>query len=104
MGFVAPQESLTHNKERQRPTFTYRTVRESIKLLNLIVISLHFTVLSVFLKHIIRREIVFAASCTAESVANLVLRPQVVDQRCFLLEDLVAYLADELKTESEEAS
>ena len=51
---------------------------------------------------IVRREVVFATRRAAEGVANLVLGAQVVDQRCFLLEDLAAYLADELKTQVQE--
>ena len=61
-----------------------------------------FALFLVSLEQNIRREIVFAAGRTAERVAKLVLSPQMVDQRCFLLEDLAAYLADELKTQVQE--
>ena len=48
-------------------------------------------------KHLIRRDIVLATRGTAESVADLVLGSQVVDQRSFLFEDLVAQLTRELQ-------
>ena len=65
-------------------------------------VSVVFALFLVSLEQNIRREIVFAAGRTAERVTNLVFSPQMVHQRCFLLEDLAAYLADELKTQVQE--
>ena len=52
------------------------------------------------IKHIVRREIVFAARRAAERVANLVLGAQVVDQGMLLSIDLRAQPADELQSTS----
>ena len=60
---------------------------------------LNVTAFAVLIKHIVWREVVFAALGAAERVTNLVLGAQVVFQGRLLLEHLVAQLTDELQTE-----
>ena len=49
------------------------------------------------LEHFIGREVVFAALRAAKRVADLMFGAQVVDQRRFALEHMVAELAHELQ-------